>query len=192
VEALDVRPGQTVLDLCAAPGGKTSYIAELMRGQGTVYAMDLGAERLELLAQTVARLGLSNVRVLANEPGRWPRDLPAQFDRVLVDVPCSNTGVLNRRAEARWRFSAASLESLTRLQMELLSQGAQAARVGGLCVYSTCSLEPEENAGLVRRFLAANPWMVLQVERETLPSAAGDGGYFARLVRHEASAADAE
>lgn len=180
VEALDVEPGQDVLDLCAAPGGKASYIAELLAGQGTLTAADRPGPRVELLRRTVERLGLANVRVVTNEP---QHALPRAFDRVLVDVPCSNTGVLNRRAEARWHFSREALQSLTAVQWALLTQAAAATRVGGLCVYSTCSLEPEENSELVQRFLAEHPFMVLQVERETLPSAEGDGAYYARMVR---------
>jgi len=183
VEALGVEPGQSVLDLCAAPGGKTSYIAELLRGQGAVTAVDRGRERLDLLRQTVERLRLSNVHVVDNDGPAGFGTSKQAFDRVLVDVPCTNTGVLNRRADARWRFSARRLRSLATVQQTLLEQAARATRVGGLCVYSTCSMEPEENAGRVRAFLSAAPWMVLQVERETLPSADGDGGYFARLAR---------
>ena len=183
VEAMNLRAGQTVLDLCAAPGGKTATIAELLKGQGTVVAMDREGPRLELLRQTVDRLGLGIVRVAVNDPDRWPPDAPVAFDRVLVDVPCTNTGVLNRRADARWRLSAETLHSVTVLQRSLLEQAAGATRVGGLCVYSTCSLEPEENAVLIRDFVAGHPWMALQVERETLPSDRGDGGYTARLLR---------
>ncbi len=185
VEAMDVRPGLTVLDLCAAPGGKASYIAELLQGQGTVWALDRPGPRLDMLRDTCRRLGLATVRVAPNVPAEWPEDMPHRFDRVLVDVPCSNTGVLGRRAEARWRLKDHTSESLRSLQMELLAQGAALTAPGGLCVYSTCSIEPEENERLVREFLAARPEMVLQVERETLPSADGDGGYFARMTRLE-------
>ncbi len=185
VEALEARPGETVLDLCAAPGGKTSYLAELMKGEGLIFALDREGPRLDLLRHTCRRLKLDNVRVLANQPAGLPGDMPKEFDRVLIDVPCSNTGVLNRRAEARWRLSEKSIRSLNDLQLQLLEQGARATRTGGLCLYSTCSLEPEENGRLVRRFLQDNPWMALQSELETLPSACGDGGYFARMTRIE-------
>jgi len=185
VEALEARPGETVLDLCAAPGGKTSYLAELMKGEGLIFALDREGPRLDLLRHTCRRLKLDNVRVLANESAALSDDMPTEFDRVLIDVPCSNTGVLNRRAEARWRLSQKSIRSLNDLQLQLLEQGARATRTGGLCLYSTCSLEPEENGRLVRRFLQDNPWMALQSELETLPSESGDGGYFARMKRIE-------
>jgi len=181
VEALEARPGETVLDLCAAPGGKTAYLAELMKGEGLIFALDREGPRLDLLRDTCRRLKLDNVRVLANQPAALPDDMPKEFDRVLIDVPCSNTGVLNRRAEARWRLSQKSIRSLNGLQLQLLEQGARATRSGGLCLYSTCSLEPEENGRLVRRFLQDHPRMVLQSELETLPGASGDGGYFARM-----------
>ncbi|MBN2582104.1 MAG: 16S rRNA (cytosine(967)-C(5))-methyltransferase RsmB [Planctomycetes bacterium] len=183
VEALDLRPGMTVLDLCAAPGGKASYVAELIRGQGAVWALDRQGPRLDALRETCRRLHLENVHVAANVPAEFPDDMPPRFDRVLVDVPCSNTGVLGRRAEARWRLKDHAMDSLRPLQAELLAQGAGMTAPGGLCVYSTCSIEPDENERLVRGFLADHGEMVLQVERETLPSADGDGGYFARMVR---------
>lgn len=183
VEALGVEPGQRVLDLCAAPGGKTSYIAELLRGKGSVLALDREASRLELLRATVDRLGLTNVTVAENVPARPPHKAHRLFDRVLVDVPCSNTGVLHRRAEARWRWSERHLRCLVAVQRDLLEQGARATRPGGLCVYSTCSIEPEENGDVVRALVAETAWLTLEAENETLPSACGDGGYWARLRR---------
>jgi 16S rRNA (cytosine967-C5)-methyltransferase len=185
VEALDVRPGHTVLDLCAAPGGKTSYIAELLKGQGHVWAVDRAGPRLERLRETVARLHLAGVHVVANASHGGSDEMPSAFDRVLVDVPCSNTGVLNRRADARWRLTEGLPESLLAMQFELLCQAASATSVGGRCVYSTCSLETDENVAVIRRLLATRGDMVLQAECETLPSDQGDGGYFAVLSRIE-------
>ena len=190
VEAMglgDLAHGR-VLDLCAAPGGKTSYIAERVMGAAgvRVVATDRKGDRLDLLRGTVARLGLRNVDVLASE------DLPPtvtgdeqRFDRVLADVPCSNTGVMHRRAEARWRFSEADLLSLTRMQRGLLERAIYLTRVGGVCVYSTCSTEPEENENLVRGLLADHPEVELRVERTTLPSERHDGGYYAALGKRE-------
>lgn len=185
VEALDVRPGHTVLDLCAAPGGKTSYLAELLKGQGEIWAVDRAGPRLERLRETVARLRLTGVHVVANAPPIGSQEMPSAFDRVMVDVPCSNTGVLNRRAEARWRLTEGLPESLLAMQFELLCQAASATSVGGQCVYSTCSLETDENAAVIRRLLTARSDMVLHAERETWPSPQGDGGYFAVLSRVE-------
>ncbi len=183
VEALAPEPGHRVLDLCAAPGGKTGYIAERLAGRGDVYALDRPGKRLALLRDTVKRLRLKNARVEANEPNRTARLAGDGFDRVLVDVPCTNTGVLNRRAEARWRVKPGSFERLENVQSSLLRQGLDLTCPGGVCVYSTCSIEPEENGERVRRVLAERKDVSLQLEQETLPSKAGDGGYFVRLVR---------
>lgn len=183
VEALHLQPGMTVLDLCAAPGGKTSYIAELLRGQGAVWALDRSGPRLDLLRQTVERLNLKNVHVAANDPEHPADGFPHAFDRVLVDVPCSNTGVLGRRVEARWRLAGGLPSGLAAVQLALLAQAAASVRAGGLCVYSTCSLEPEENGLVVRRLLEGRRDLALQAERETRPGPDGDGGYFAVLAR---------
>lgn len=188
VEAMDLErlSAGRVLDLCAAPGGKTAYIAQIVLPQADVHvlATDRRGERLDGLRETTARLGLRNVDVLAAE------DLPPspasdqeRFDRVLADVPCSNTGVLHRRAEARWRFSRVDMYSLVRMQRGLLERAATLTRAGGICVYSTCSIEPQENEELVRGFLADHPEMELRGEQTTLPSAGHDGGYFARLAK---------
>jgi len=183
VEALGVKPGMTVLDLCAAPGGKTSYIAELLRGQGTVWALDRAGARLDLLQETIDRLALKNVHVAANDPDRLPKTMPVAFDRVLVDVPCSNTGVLGRRVDARWRLANGLPAGLAETQATLLTQAVSSLAPGGLCVYSTCSIEPEENGAIVRRVLESCHYVSLQAERETRPGPDGDGGYFAVLAR---------
>jgi 16S rRNA (cytosine967-C5)-methyltransferase len=186
VEAMGLEPGMSVLDLCAAPGGKASYIAERLRGQGAVWALDREGAWLEMLRQTLRRLGHDGVGVAANPAAGLPEGMPAAFDRVLVDVPCSNTGVLGRRADARWRLAGGLPKGLADVQAALLAQGLDLTRPGGLCVYSTCSLEPEENGGIVRRATGDRGDATLQVERETRPSEAGDGGYFAVIMRLEA------
>ncbi len=179
-EAVGARPGERILDLCAAPGGKATAMAESMLGQGTVYAHDVSATRLERVRETVARLGLGATVVVV---GRLD-DVPAQVDAVLADVPCSNTGVMARRVEVRRRVTADALVELTQRQGELARIAAARVRPGGRLVYSTCSVEPEENRGVVDALLAREPAFRLQAERLTLPRAQEcDGGYFAVLVK---------
>jgi 16S rRNA (cytosine967-C5)-methyltransferase len=182
---LDPKPGERVLDLCAAPGGKTTHCAELMDDAGRVVACDLDENRLKIIEQNVARLGITCVETARCDARHVPQLIPpGTFDRVLLDVPCSNTGVLRRRVEARWRLGEGDIASLTERQAELLDAAALMLKPGGVLVYSTCSIEPEENDRLVRRFLSRHGQFALDDETLVLPSAdGGDGGFMARLSR---------
>lgn len=192
---LDVQPGQRLLDLCAAPGGKTTLLAQFMRNQGQVVAEDADTNRLKLLVENCARLGVTCVESAQGPPAPLPAetgaDLPAAtdagspsalFDGVLVDVPCSNTGVLRRRVDVRWRIQPAEIERLRKLQFGLLSRAATRVKPGGVLVYSTCSLEPEENENVVERFLSEAKGFKLEAQRQLLPfNDQVDGAYVARL-----------
>jgi len=183
VHELDPQPGETVLDLCAAPGGKTTYIAQLMQNRGRLVAEDLNRIRLELLRDNCVRLGVTCVEFACNSSIAIP-ELTAPADRVLVDVPCSNTGVMRRRVDVRWRIRPEEIVQLRSTQLELLNDGALQTKSGGALIYSTCSLEPEENSGVVNEFLASRPEFTLEKERELLPFSDGvDGAYVARLRR---------
>jgi 16S rRNA (cytosine967-C5)-methyltransferase len=181
VRELEPKPGESVLDLCAAPGGKTTFIAQLMENRGNIIAQDREPDRLGLIRDNCARLGVTCVEASIAPAGIIAK--PAKrFDRVLVDAPCSNTGVMRRRVDLRWRIRPEEVERLRAAQLELLAQAAPRVKPGGVLVYSTCSLEPEENAGVVQQFLAAHPDFKLEHERELTPFAdAVDGAYIARL-----------
>jgi 16S rRNA (cytosine967-C5)-methyltransferase len=176
--ALNPQPGMRVLDLGAAPGGKTTHLAELMRNEGRVIACDPDAARLAHVVETTTRLGLSIVETHAtDEPPEGP------FDAALVDVPCSNTGVLGRRPEVRWRLKPGDWPHLVRLQTKMLLQACERVRPGGAVVYSTCSIEPEENQQVVRNVLTAMREFALEGETDSVPGRPADGGYWARLRR---------
>ena len=163
--------GWRVLDLCAAPGGKATHLAQL---GAEVTAWDIDPERLELVAENAARLGLENVT--CGEPD-------GAYDAVLVDAPCSNTGVLARRPEARWRVKQRHLKNLIERQRKVLRVGAGHVRPGGVLVYSTCSLEPDENRGVVDVLVEEGAFR-LDADRTCYPDqSGGDGGYMARLLR---------
>ncbi len=182
VRELDPQPAESVLDLCAAPGGKTTYIAQLMRDEGRIVACDVSQERLKLIHENCARLGVTCVDpILISTLGPRPS---THFDRVLVDAPCSNTGVMRRRVDLRWRIRPEEIERLRAEQLNLLRQAAPLVKPGGVLAYSTCSLEPEENGKVVKQFLGAQPQFKLARERELLPFVDGvDGAYVAALVR---------
>ena len=182
VDLLDPQPGESILDACAAPGGKTVAIAQRMQSLGVLVAADLHADRLPPLRQNLERLRLPWVTVCEADVGTLPAEAAGPYDAVLLDVPCSNTGVLRRRPDARWRFSAGRLAKLVETQRALLTAAAALLKPGGRLVYSTCSLEPEEGEGLVRDWVAAHSAFVLAGERRLLPSADDvDGAYAARL-----------
>jgi 16S rRNA (cytosine967-C5)-methyltransferase len=176
------QAGDAVWDACAAPGGKTTFLAQLMGNVGKIVASDLDANRLKLVKENCARLGAGCVEILPSSTVN-SRTL-AKFDKILIDAPCSNAGVLRRRVDLRWRIQAAEIERLRATQLDLLNQAAAKLQPGGVIVYSTCSLEPEENSEVVKQFLAANSNFKLETERQLLPFADGvDGAYVARLVQ---------
>jgi 16S rRNA (cytosine967-C5)-methyltransferase len=170
---LGPAPGARVLDYCAAPGGKATHLAQLVGPEGHVTAWDKDPERLEKVAENAERLGLEHLRCAAPE---------GAYDAVLADVPCSNTGVLARRPEARWRIKERHLPGLAERQLKILKDAAAWLRPGGALVYSTCSLEADENRGVVDTFLAGHASFALEEACTVYPDeAAGDGGFLARL-----------
>jgi 16S rRNA (cytosine967-C5)-methyltransferase len=162
VHLLAPKSGMSILDLCAAPGGKTTLIAELIGDSGQILAVDVSVDRLNKLDLASSKLGLTSIqtqvadgRDIENNPDLYDR--VGTFDAVLVDIPCSGTGVMNRRADLRWRRTPEDFSDLTELQRALLRSGAAATRPGGTLVYSTCSIEPEENEEIVHDFLRDHP-----------------------------------
>ena len=190
---LGPQPGETILDFCAAPGGKTTFIAQLMNNQGRIVAQDVSDERLKWIQENCQRLGVTCVElqraagILSAEQtkdGTASGTLAARFDRILVDAPCSNTGVMRRRVDLRWRIQPAEIECLRTAQLDLLQQAATQVKPGGVLVYSTCSLEPEENGEVVKHFLNEHADFKLESEHELLPFVDNvDGAYVAKLIR---------
>ena len=187
VASAAAEPGMRVLDLCAAPGTKTTHLAERMDDRGSIVAADVSGDKLARIEAGCRRMGVTIVRTVLAERLAEAADEP--FDLVLVDAPCSNTGVLSRRPEARWRISPKRLRSLARDQRRLLTLAAELVRPGGRVVYATCSLEAEENGQVVRDVLARRKRLGLIEERTGLPAGADDparwrdGGYWAALTR---------
>jgi 16S rRNA (cytosine967-C5)-methyltransferase len=188
VKLLDPQPGWTMLDLCAAPGTKTTQLAEATGDSTTIIATDIDGRRLEMVKENVTRLGLKSVDVVPYEEvfNSKFEIRNSQFDCVLLDVPCSNTGVLAKRVEARYRVSPETIRTLVKIQTELLGTAALMLKPQGKICYSTCSIQKAENSELVRDFLKENPAFELESEDLTLPSAEGldhDGGYAAILAK---------
>jgi 16S rRNA (cytosine967-C5)-methyltransferase len=182
VELLNPKPGETIWDVCAAPGTKTTAIAERMQNQGRVLATDIHPARLALIEDNRSRLGLDIIK--AQRISAAGDDLPGgPFDAVLVDVPCSNTGVLGKRVEARWRLTPADFEELPGIQSRLLEAACERVKPGGRVVYSTCSIEPEENEAIVAALLSRRPDWKLVEQQTHWPGRPADGGFAAWLQK---------
>lgn len=167
---LDVQSGQSVLDCCAAPGGKTTHIAALTENQSEIIALDKHPQRVELIQQGAARLGCTNIRALAHDLTEMPAFLEEQsFDRILLDAPCSGLGVLRRNPESRWNKSAVNVRELAQLQQELLFNVAPLVKPGGKLLYSVCSFTLLETDAIVADFLAAHPHFELEDLRLVTP-----------------------
>jgi len=181
VHELNPQPGESVLDFCAAPGGKTTYIAQRMKNQGYIMAQDLDIHRRLAIRENCDRLGVKIVNI-SRATTAINFELSKPFDKVLLDVPCSNTGVMRRRVDLRWRIHAEDLANLQAAQHDIILRACRQVKKGGLMVYSTCSLEPEENHDLIQAFLKEYPRFKLENERELLPFLDEvDGAYVARL-----------
>jgi 16S rRNA (cytosine967-C5)-methyltransferase len=181
-ETLAPRAGERILDLCAAPGGKSAHIAEISGDRATLLATDASARRLKLVEETAARLGLSSISTRQLEVPPLPAEFAAGFDRVLADVPCSNTGAMNRRVESRWRARPRAVGALAQRQRDILDCAIRAVRPGGRLVYSTCSLLAEENGAVVRAAIAGHRGVRISSEEVILPRRGrNDGAYLASL-----------
>jgi 16S rRNA (cytosine967-C5)-methyltransferase len=176
------QPHERVLDLCAAPGGKSTHLAERMHDDGEVWALERAESRVATLEATVKRLGVHSVHVVHGDGRRYPFPMP--FDRVLVDAPCSGLGVLGRRADARWRKGPEILREMPPLQLELLAAAGRQARPGGVVVYSACTFEPEETTEVVETFLEEQPEFVLESAQGLLPDEVVDDQGFLRVLPH--------
>ena len=182
---VDPQPGSTVIDLCAAPGGKAIHLAELMQGQGMVWACDRNAARLRKLQQTLKRLHLDIVKPVTGDSRQLATQLPVA-DYVLVDAPCSGLGTLHRHADARWRQTPAKVKELARLQSELLAAAAQLLQPSGTLVYATCTLHPSENEAVVQQFLTQHPhWQLTPPLSESIVSAFAEPEGWVKIWPHQ-------
>ena len=186
VELLAPQPGEHILDACAAPGGKAFLIATAQGGADTLVCTDSNEKRLPRLEENLRRLHAGAAETSCHN---WLEPAPVawhgKFDAILLDVPCSNTGVIRRRIDVRWRLQPADIDAITTTQRRILENAAPCLKPGGRIVYSTCSIEPEENAGLVESFVAHHPAFAIEDTRAALPFRDGTDGAFAALLRHQ-------
>jgi len=178
----EVRPGMRVVDLCAAPGGKSTAMAERMQGLGEIVAVDKYDSKLKLIDTAARRLGFEDVIRTAAGDARKIALEPA--DVVLVDAPCSGLGVLAKKPDIKWKREPDDIDAMTKLQREILENAARMVKPGGHLVYSTCTIEPAENEDVVRAFLASHPEFELVPASEVLPASVVDDDGFLRTLPH--------
>jgi 16S rRNA (cytosine967-C5)-methyltransferase len=185
VNLLAPKAGETILDACAAPGGKSTQIAAAMSNQGTLICTDSNPKRIPRLLENLTNL---NVKIAETEVHDWTEPAPEKwhnhFDAILLDVPCSNTGVLRKRIDARWRITPENFTQLKELQLDILENTLPCIKPGGRIVYSTCSIDAEENTELIQHFLEKHPQFELTQEQQIYPfQHQTDGAYAAILTR---------
>lgn len=166
---LGAKRGEYVVDACAAPGGKTSHIAQLMQNEGTIIAVEIHAHKVPLINGTCRRLGLNCVEVINGDALHLSKIITKPADRVLVDAPCSGLGVLRRKSDARWRKAEGDIAELKRLQTAILNEAARLVKPGGTLVYSTCTVEPDENFEVIKEFRQSHRDFVPQDLNNLLP-----------------------
>ncbi len=183
VSALALQPGETVIDICAAPGGKTMAAAEQMKNSGRVIACDIYHHKLELIERTARRLGITIVETVRNDGRVFRPEFEGMGDCVIVDAPCSGLGVIRRRPEIKLRMMRADMKALARLQAEILETSARYVKPGGRLVYSTCTVSDIENGDVTENFLKKNNHFLLEKQSQLLPEQNGPDGFYFSVFR---------
>ena len=184
IEALGPEPEETVIDVCAAPGGKSLAAAERMGNTGRVISCDIYEHKLSLIRKTAERLGISVIETHINDGTRFNPEYDGIADRVIADVPCSGLGVIRRKPELKLRITREDIGKLTEIQYSILENAARYLKRDGTLVYSTCTVSEPENGGVIRRFLEKNKNFFIQQEKQLLPHTdSSDGFYFCTLRR---------
>jgi 16S rRNA (cytosine967-C5)-methyltransferase len=187
VEIMDCKPGMKVLDGCAGYGGKTTYIAELMRNKGTIIAVDKLANKLNILKNEALKRGISIISCIESPIEDLPLSFIGEADRVLLDVPCSGLGTLSRKPEIKWRVTPSSIGKLISIQKNILKRGRNFVKPGGILVYSACTISRDETYDIIKSFLEENRDFILIEERQILPHVNDtEGFYMAKLKREDA------
>lgn len=182
--ALGALPGERVLDLCAAPGGKSTQIADALGGQGLLICNEIHPQRAKILSENVERMGIGNALVLNHEPAYLAQRFPEAFDRILVDAPCSGEGMFRKNEEAAGQWSADNVAMCAARQREIMEYAAGMLKKGGVMVYSTCTFAPEENEENVNWFLKEHPEFSLEESRRLWPhKVKGEGHFLARFTK---------
>ncbi len=187
VEMLDPKPGMRVLDGCSGIGGKTTYIAELMKNEGEIIAVDKSNTKLEFLEKIIKKREISIIRCIKSPIENLRIEDIGFFDRILLDVPCSGLGTLSRRPEIKWRLRPQDISELSKIQRSILNNGARFLKPNGILVYSACTISREETYDIIKSFISENKEFIIIEERQTLPHIDDvEGFYMAKIQRNYA------
>lgn len=183
VEALKPQAGERILDLCAAPGGKTTFIAEKIRNDGVVLACDVYEHKIPLIDRAAERLGLTCIQTEVWDAAKFRAEWENAFDRVLADVPCSGIGVIHKKPDIKWKRQSEDIPALCALQYRILQNAARYVKPSGVLVYSTCTILQEENQEQVRKFTEEHTEFVLEKETQLLTHISGGSGFYIAVLR---------
>ena len=186
---LDALPGEKILDACAAPGGKSTHIAELINNQGEIWSVDRSFRRAQKILANSERLGTTCLQLLVADSNKLLDQHPEwknYFDRILIDAPCSGLGTLSRHPDARWRMNKENIQKLVVIQSQLLKSLPPLLKKGGKLVYSTCTIHPDENFNKIKNFLKMTPVFLLEYEKQIWPGEEDNGdGFYLAVLRKE-------
>lgn len=184
--AVQPEAGELVIDVCAAPGGKTTHLAELSGDKAEIFAFDVHPHKVELIEKNAKRLGVQSIRGRVWNGEQPCEDFIGKADRVLADVPCSGLGVLRKKPDIKWARGPEELAEIIRLQKQILASASRYVKDGGVLVYSTCTVNQDENTGVVQEFIRDNPFQILE-ETTILPGTDGGDGFYICKLRREAN-----
>lgn len=184
VRMLEPKKNEKILDTCSCPGGKATFIAELMENKGSILAQDISGNKLELVDKNCKRLGINIVQTKVHDATLLDRSLIEKFDRVLIDAPCSGLGIIRKKPEIRYKTKK-QIEDLYNIQSKILSNGAEYLKKGGILVYSTCTINKKENEDQIRRFLKTNRFELIEEKALIFEEGDSDGFYIAKLIKTE-------
>ena len=184
---LNPQPGEKVLDACSAPGGKTTYIAELMKNKGNIEAWDIHEHRTKLVEKNAKRLGINIIKTKVKDASIYDETLNEKFDKILLDVPCLGTGVIKRKPDIKWQRKIEDIQEITKIQKKILENCSQYLKKGGVLVYSTCILLKEENENIISNFLNNNDKFEVNKNEiiNILPDEEKDGFFICKLHKRE-------
>ena len=187
-EMLSPQPNEKVLDACSSPGGKTTYMAELMKNQGEIKAWDLHEHRVKLVEKAASRLGISMIKTEVKDAMLYEEKYAEYFDKILLDVPCLGIGVLKRKPDIKWKRKKEDIEEITKIQEKILENCSKYVKKGGELVYSTCSILKKENEDMIYKFIKNNTNFEIVKLTQVYQNEKADGFFMAKIRKNEMKA----